>query len=44
MTFRITFKDAAGTPHTRIETGDCDTLMDAAYDDGAMVLSMQVLP
>jgi len=43
MTFRITYKNAAGATHTLVQTGDRDTLMDAAYDDGAMVLSMQVL-
>lgn len=43
MTFRITVKYEDKPPHTYIETGNRDELMDREYDRGALVLSIVVV-
>jgi hypothetical protein len=43
MTWLITVRDAAGV-HSYTAIGNRDKLMDAAYDAGALSLSMRVRP
>ncbi|MEH6434334.1 hypothetical protein [Massilia sp. DD77] len=40
MAYRITIKDENDRPQTYIAIGDRDALMDAAYDDGALSVSI----
>jgi hypothetical protein len=45
MKFRITTQTAPDAqPVTYIAIGNRDALMDAAYDSGALAVSIQVLP
>lgn len=44
MKFRITIKDEKNQPQSYTAIGDRDALMDAAYDRGAMSVTIQVQP
>jgi hypothetical protein len=43
MSFQVTAKNETDTV-TYVAIGDRDVIMDAAYDSGALAVSIQVLP